>query len=175
MVVAQQIQPVVSNEPQRDSTPLGPQPGRSQLDPYLRKITSRIRADGLRSVRWVSGIHTRKIASALLHSLSRREAGLRPDGPTPEEFCVIVTPREDTLLDEFIDEASADARQLLEGKCADSFLIVNGSVVLDLTPMYPDHGKPEFSDDPTVVELYMGLFDLLNGRSVRRQSLSLIS
>ena len=104
-----------------------------------------------------------------------REAGRKTDSPTQEEFCVIVAPPEDTLLDEFIDEVSADARQLVQDKCSDSFLIVNGSAVLDLTPMYPDHGKPEFSDDPTVVGLYMGLFDLLNGRSVRRHSLGLIS
>ena len=44
---------------------------------------------------------------------------------------------------------------------ADSFIVVNESAVLDLTPIVGDEGDPEFSEDATVVSLYTGLFNIL--------------
>ncbi|MCI0795932.1 MAG: hypothetical protein J4N99_03880, partial [Chloroflexi bacterium] len=44
---------------------------------------------------------------------------------------------------------------------ADSFIVVNESAVLDVTPIVGDDGNPEFSEDPTVVSLYTGLFNIL--------------
>ena len=47
----------------------------------------------------------------------------------------------------------------------DSFVIVNEAIVLDMTPVASDDGDPEFSDDPTIVSLYIGLFNMLKNRS----------
>ena len=34
-----------------------------------------------------------------------------------------------------------------------------------MTPVASDDGEPEFTDDPTVVSLYIGLFNMLKNRS----------
>ena len=44
---------------------------------------------------------------------------------------------------------------------SDSFIVVNESIVLDMTPVDGDGGRPEYSDDSTVASLYIGLFNML--------------
>ena len=48
----------------------------------------------------------------------------------------------------------------------DSFFIVNDAAVLDFTPGDTGYGQPEFTDDPTVVGLYIGLFNMLKNSSI---------
>ena len=45
---------------------------------------------------------------------------------------------------------------------SDSFLILNGNTVLDVTPTSSDNGAPEVTDDPVVVDLYMRLFERMS-------------
>ena len=81
-----------------------------------------------------------------------------------ENFCIVVKPGEDHLVEPFKAYFSGSVRGMQEFY-TDSFVIVNGVSVLDVTPVATDDGEPEFNDDPTVVELYLGLFNMLKHRS----------
>ena len=48
---------------------------------------------------------------------------------------------------------------------SDSFVVVNEAAVLDVTPVDADDGDPEYNDDPTVVNLYIGLFNMFKSQS----------
>lgn len=49
----------------------------------------------------------------------------------------------------------------------DSFVLVNGVVVLDMTAVPTDDGDPEYSSDLTLVDLYLGLSNMLRKSAVR--------
>ena len=153
---------------ERDYHMAGPalaEPGEAQvsiLDWQLSAVRNRIRREGLRSLRWVSGTHTGEIAASLLDVLS--EQGREPSLILPREKCrILVSPGESHLVDVF-GQRFGWSIKAMEDLCTDSFLVVNDAAVLDVTPASSDDGAPEFSDDPIVVSLYVGLFNMLNSQ-----------
>lgn len=133
----------------------------SLLERFISRLCDRIRDEGLNSLHWVTGIHTAEIRSGLLEVMSQ-EMQAEPIGE--ENFCIVVKPGEDHLIEPFKTRFGGAVRGMQEFY-ADSFVIVNGVSVLDVTPVATDDGKPEFNDDPTVVDLYVGLFNMLKHRS----------
>ena len=135
----------------------------SLLDRYLSRVFKSIEGEGIRSLYWVTGIHTQEIASSLLAALSEQTA------ETLEllagNCCIIAKPGENRVVELFSSRFGISVMRM-EEFYDDSFLIVNGACLLDVTPAAADNGAPEFNDDLTVVGLYIGLFNMLKNRSV---------
>ena len=135
----------------------------SLLDRYLLRVFKSIEGEGIRSLYWVTGIHTQEIASSLLAALSEQTA------ETLEllagNCCIIAKPGENRIVAPFSSRFGISVMRMKEFY-DDSFLIVNGACLLDVTPAAADNGAPEFNDDLTVVGLYIGLFNMLKNRSV---------
>ena len=131
------------------------------LDRYFERIGEQLETDGLKSLRWVSGIHTREIAADLVMTLTKNSdqtehaAGARH---------VLARRDEPELADLFGGRLGCEVR-VAEDECEDSFLIINDTTVLDLTPMGSDGGRPEYLDDAVVANLYIELFEGLRAQS----------
>ena len=156
--------PIASNFPQLPSQPsevsgLPDFDDSSLLDRFIFRLCDRIRDEGLKSLHWVTGIHPSAIPSGLLEGMPQDFQAIEE-----ENFCIVVKPGEDHLVEPFKAYFSGSVRGMQEFY-TDSFVIVNGVSVLDVTPVATDDGEPEFNDDPTVVELYLGLFNMLKHRS----------
>ena len=135
----------------------------SLLDRYLSRVSETIKSDGLKSLYWVTGIHTQAIASSLLDVLSQQTTETLE--LLAESCCIIAKPGEDRVVEPFSSRFGISVMRM-EESYDDSFLIVNGASLLDVTPVAADNGAPEFHNDPTVVSLYLGLFNMLKNRSV---------
>ena len=141
-------------------------PGRSTsslLDRYLKRVFETIKNEGLKSLYWVTGIHTQMIATSLLAVLSQQTTEALE--PLTERCCIIAKPEENRVVEPFSSRFGISVMRM-EEFYDDSFLIVNGACLLDVTPAAADNGAPEFNDDLTVVGLYIGLFNMLKNRSV---------
>ncbi len=134
----------------------------SLLDRFLSKFSERIKNEGLNSLLWVSGIRTQDIADSLLKELKEFAGGHQFQG---DDFTIVTKPSDNTFVEPFAAEFGITIRKMNE-IYIDSFIIVNNEAVLDMTPVSADDGKPEFNDDPTVVSLYMGLFNMLKNNTV---------
>ena len=135
----------------------------SLLDRYLLRVFKSIEGEGIRSLYWVTGIHTQEIASSLLAVLSQQPAETLE--LLVENCCIIAKLGENRVVEPFSSRFGISVMRM-EEFYDDSFLIVNGACLLDVTPAAADNGAPEFNDDLTVVGLYIGLFNMLKNRSV---------
>lgn len=134
----------------------------SLLRRQISRINGYIKDEGLNSLLWVSGIHTSEIASSILEAVAGKLEVLQHN--TDNSSCIVVKPGEFQLVEPFSSQYSCSLRRMQEFH-DDSFVIVNEAIVLDMTPVASDDGDPEFSDDPTIVSLYIGLFNMLKNRS----------
>ena len=134
----------------------------TQLEKFLSNVRELIESEGLTDLYWVTGLHTEEIVSSLLRALET--GGLLGDA-SGEKFGIVVRPSElpkvELLSDRYGMKVSA-----MNDFYVDSFLVVNEKVVLDLTPMANDDGVPEYSSDPTIVGLYLGLFRMLKNSAI---------
>jgi len=131
--------------------------GSPRLDRYLSSLCEHIENRGLRSFYWVSGMHTEEIADRILKSMALAKDKFEFDGNS----CIIVAkPGETETLRTF--ERQYDFRILSMNEIyTDSFIVINDSVVLDVTPIAGNRCNLDFSEEPTVVSLYTGLFNIL--------------
>jgi hypothetical protein len=131
--------------------------GTSMLDRCLSKLCEHIENMGLSSFYWVAGVHTEEIAERILKSMALAKDKFKFDGNS----CVIVAkPAETKSLRTF--EAQYKFRILSMNEVyTDSFIAINNSAVLDVTPMIRSEGRPEFCEESTVAGLYTGLFNIL--------------
>ena len=130
----------------------------SLLRRHLTTIRERIVEDGLMALSWVSGVYTQDIASSLLEAISRCTL----DDPAPER-CILLKPGEAHLGALLRGGLNSDVENLPDHQ-DDSYLIVNGAVVLDMTPIVSHGGRPEFSDDAAVASVYVSHFNRLRQR-----------
>lgn len=135
----------------------GPEPWESHflvqtpLERDLSRISAIIANEGLASLHWISGTLTQEIGLALRAS--------QPGGSYVDRAVrILVRPGEYHLVEPLTARFECDVRGLRTAG-TDSFVIVNQSVVLDVTPMGSDGSAPELTDDPIVVDLYMKLFE----------------
>ncbi len=135
----------------------------SLLDRYLIRVCEPIKSEGLKSLYWVTGIHTQVIATSLLAVLSQQNT--KSLELLTESCCIIAKPGENRIVEPFTSRFGISVMRM-EESYDDSFLIVNGVALLDVTPVAADNGAPEFNDDLTVASLYIGLFNMLKNRSV---------
>ena len=129
----------------------------TKLDRLLSKLCGHIKSEGLASLYWVSGAHTVEIADGILTAMPENigESGIDSDS-----YVIVSKPGDAELLEAFESQYGFHVLSMNE-IYADSFIIVNESAVLDLTPIVEYDGDPEFSEDPAVVSLYTGLFNIL--------------
>lgn len=127
------------------------------LEKFLSNLRELIESEGLTDLYWVTGIHTEEIASSLLQALEK--GGLLGDASS-EKFCIVVRPTELPKV-ELLSSRYGMNVSTMSDFYVDSFLVVNDKVVLDVTPVSTDDGDPEYSADPTIVGLYLGLFNML--------------
>jgi len=132
-------------------------------DRYIFKIREHVRKHGLDSLLWVSGIHTKEIASGLYDVLTESlwEKTLDPSSDT---FCVLLRPEETRLVQVFKGYSGCIVGTMTDF-CTDSFMIVNKSAILNVTSVVPPGGSPKFDTDTTVVSLYESIFNMLKKRS----------
>ena len=135
----------------------------SLLDRYLLRVCESIESEGIGSLYWVTGIHTQEIAESLLAVLSRQPAETLV--LLAENCCIIAKPGENRIVAPFSSRFGISVMRMKEFY-DDSFLIVNEACLLDVTPVATDNGAPEFNDDLTIVSLYIGLFNMLQNRSI---------
>ena len=174
MMIAEDLRSSAAHELIVQPKPRSRHASNSSLEGYLRRLREHIRVEGLQTLLWATGTYTREIGAALLNAASE-PAVHRGAAAKASNKCCIITRSDEDHLEGLVESIGADTRQLLESDCDDSFLILNESVVLDITPMMQDNGRPELSEDPIVVELYSGLFAMLSNRSVPRHKLRLVS
>lgn len=132
------------------------------LEKYLSSLRDIIESVGLTDLYWVTGIHTEEIASCLIEALEI--GGLLGDA-SGEKFRIVVRPTEFPTV-ELLSSRYGMKVSTMSDFFVDSFLVVNENVVLDLTPVATDDGDPEYSSDPTIVGLYLGLFNMLRNSSI---------
>lgn len=132
------------------------------LEKFLANLRDIIESAGLTDLYWVTGIHTDEIASSLLQALEI--GGLLGDA-SGEKFCIVVRPSDFPTV-ELLSSRYGMKVSTMSDFYADSFLVVNEKVVLDVTPVATDDGDPEYSDDPTIVGLYLGLFNMLRNSAI---------
>ena len=135
----------------------------SLLDRYLLRVCESIEDEGIKSLYWVTGIYTQEISSSLLAVLSQQPAETLE--LLVENCCIIAKLGENRVVEPFSSRFGISVMRM-EEFYDDSFLIVNGACLLDVTPAAADNGAPEFNDDLTVVGLYIGLFNMLKNRSI---------
>ncbi len=128
------------------------------LERYIARICARIEEDGISSLYWVTGIHTREIGAALLSALGQADS-------SNASCCIVANPGEDQAVESFRSRLDIPVMRMRELYTNDSFVVVNEAAVLDVTPVESDGGEPEYTDDPTVVNLYIGLFNMLKSQS----------
>lgn len=129
----------------------------TMLDRFLSKLCDHIKSEGLVSLYWVSGVRTEEVASNILKAMAEATGESNFDG---DSYVIVAKPGDAELLDTFNSQYSIRILPMNE-IYADSFIVVNESAVLDVTPIVGDEGNPEFSEDPTVVSLYTGFFNIL--------------
>jgi hypothetical protein len=142
--------PVFADLPEIDDSTL--------LDRFLARLCERIKAEGLTSLYWVSGIHTQEIASALLRELAETAGGQQFN--EDDRFCIVIKPLDRQIVQPFNRQYAVSIGSMNEFYI-DSFVVVNEKAMLDVTPVAADEGNPEYNDDPTIVSLYIGLFNML--------------
>lgn len=134
----------------------------SLLERFLSKLSDRIKSDGLNSLLWVPGVRTKEIANRLIKEIGDTVDGQQCKG---EDFTIVTKPSDKTFVEPLSTDFGITILKMNE-IYLDSFIIVNKEAVLDMTPASADDGKPEFNEDPTVVSLYMGLFNMLKNNTV---------
>lgn len=132
------------------------------LEKFLTNLRAIIESAGLTDLYWVTGIHTEEIATSLLQALET--GGLLGDA-SGEKFCIVVRPSDYSTV-ELLSSRYGMKVSTMSDFYADSFLVVNEKVVLDVTPVATDDGDPEYSGDPTIVGLYLGLFNMLKNSAI---------
>ena len=132
------------------------------LEKFQSNLRDLIETEGLTDLYWVTGIHTEEIASSLLQALNI--GGLLGDA-SGEKFCIVARPSELPLVELLSSRFGMKVSTMTEFY-VDSFLVVNRKVVLDVTPVATDDGNPEYSSDPTIVGLYLGLFKMLRNSAI---------
>ena len=132
------------------------------LEKFLSNLRELIESDGLTGLYWVTGIHTEEITSSLLQALEI--GGLLGDA-SGERFCIVARPSEIPTV-ELMSSRYGMKVSTMSDFYVDSFLVVNEMVVLDVTPVATDDGDPEYSSDPTIVGLYLGLFNMLKNSAI---------
>ena len=132
------------------------------LEKFLSNLQELIESEGLTDLFWVTGLHTEQIASSLGQALEI--GGLLGDA-SGEKFCIVVRPS-DLPKVELLSGRYGMKVSAMRDFYVDSFLVVNEKVVLDVTPMANDDGVPEYSSDPTIVGLYLGLFRMLKNSAI---------
>lgn len=136
------------------------------LDWYLGRIGSMVDKQGLTSLHWVTGVNTVEVADRMLDVLTGGdlESVMVRDRSAVNgrsgEFHIIAAPDEAPAVEPLATLSGVRVSRLKD-EYPDSFLIVNGTACLDLTPLRGDGGAPEYTDDLTVVDLYMGLFEVI--------------
>ncbi len=135
-----------------------PKPDESSiLDGYLERIQDRIRSEGIRSLYWVTGVSTREISGSLCEVLG--EVADAAEVPNPDDYCIVERPGESRYLEALAKFGFDTCKMVMD--YSDSFIVVNESITLDMTPVDSDGGRPEYSDDSTIASLYIGLFNML--------------
>ncbi len=132
------------------------------LEKFLSNLRELIESEGLTDLYWVTGIHTEEIASSLLQALEI--GGLLGDA-SGEKFCIVARPSELPTVD-LMSSRYGMKVSTMSDFYVDSFVVVNEKVVLDVTPVATDDGDPECSGDPTIVGLYLGLFNMLRNSAI---------
>jgi hypothetical protein len=130
---------------------------------YILTISEHIHKHGLDSLYWLSGTYTQEMASAM-HELLTELMWEKSLAPSDGSFCILLRPEETRLVEVFARYPGCIVGSMT-GFCIDSFLVVNKSAVLDVTPVIPAGGIPKFDTDSTMVSLYVGLFNMLQNRS----------
>jgi hypothetical protein len=131
--------------------------GSTMLDRCLSKLCEHIENMGPSSFYWVAGVHTEEIADRILKSMALAKDKFDFDGSS----CIIVAkPGETESLTNFQAQYKFSILTMNE-VYTDSFIVINDSAVLDVTPMIRSEGQPEFSEERTVAGLYTGLFNIL--------------
>lgn len=132
------------------------------LEKFLSNLRELIESEGLTNLYWVTGIHTEEIASSLLQALET--GGLLGDA-SGEKFCIVARPSDVATVGLFSSRYGIKVSTMSDFYY-DSFLVVNEKMVLDVTPVATDDGDPEHSNDPTIVSLYLGLFNMLRNSAI---------
>ncbi len=132
------------------------------LEKFQSNLRELIESEGLTDLYWVTGIHTEEIASSLLKALEI--GGLLGDA-SGEKFCIVARPSDFPIVD-LLSSRYGMKVSTMSDFYIDSFLVVNEKVVLDVTPVATDDGDPEYSNDPTIVGLYLGLFNMLRNSAI---------
>lgn len=130
----------------------------STLERYLSRLQERIKAEGLRRLYWVTGVFSQEIGRALKEAMANVAPGSAGD------FCVVLRPGESQEVEALVASLGLPVRRMKEFY-TDSFLVLNDTLALDVTPAESDNGAPELIEDRTVVSLYVGLFNMLKNRS----------
>ena len=150
--------------PSSDILGLAELPYGTLLEKFLSNLRELIESEGLTDLYWVTGIHTEDIASSLLRALET--GGLQGDA-SGENFCIVARPSDVAAVGLFSSRYGMKVSTMSDFYF-DSFLVVNEKMVLDVTPVATDDGDPEHSGDPTIVSLYLGLFNMLRNSAIPR-------
>ncbi|MBM3944671.1 MAG: hypothetical protein FJ317_04170 [SAR202 cluster bacterium] len=126
------------------------------LNKYLEKVWHAIEEDGITSLHWVAGVKTSVVANGLVSVLGRHVA--KSNSAPAGGRVVLVQQREALLTEQLASKFGFEVLSLKTETVSDSFLILNNTLALDLTPLSDDEGTPELAADPVVVELYRNLF-----------------
>ena len=163
MVFDRQAQAREIQNPTTDILGLAERPYGTLLEKFLSNLRELIESEGLTDLYWVTGIHTEDIASSLLQALEI--GGLLGDA-SGEKFCIVARPSDVATVGLFSSRYGMKVSTMSDFYY-DSFLVVNEKMVLDVTPVATDDGDPEHSSDPTIVSLYLGLFNMLRNSAMR--------
>ena len=148
--------------PSSDFLGLSDLPYGTLLEKFLSDLRELVESEGLTALYWVTGIHTGDIASSLLQALET--GGLSGDA-AGEKFCIVARPSDVATVGLFSSSYGMKVSTMSDFYF-DSFLVVNEKMVLDITPVATDDGDPEHSGDPTIVSLYLGLFNMLRNSAI---------
>ncbi|MCH8063470.1 MAG: hypothetical protein IH861_13325 [Chloroflexi bacterium] len=148
--------------PSSDILDLAELPYGTLLEKFLFNLRELIESEGLTDLYWVTGIHTEDIASSLLQAL---EIGGLVGDASVEKFCIVARPSDFAMV-EMLSSRYGMKVSTMSDFYFDSFLVVNEKMVLDVTPVATDDGDPEHSSDPTIVSLYLGLFNMLRNSAI---------
>ena len=129
---------------------------------YLTRLETLVKKQGLTSLHWVTGVNTVEVGNRLFDALtSDGPRSTSVDGSVRKtDRHIIASPGDIGAIGPLAALANARVSRMAN-EYPDSFLVINKSACLDLTPIRGDGAPPEYTDDPTVVDLYLGLFTVI--------------
>ncbi len=129
---------------------------------YLTRLETLVKKQGLTSLHWVTGVNTVEVGNRLSEALTSDGPGSTSvNGHARQaDRHIVASPGDVGAIGPLAALATARVSRMKD-EYPDSFLVINESACLDLTPVRGDGGPPEYTDDPTVVDLYLGLFTVI--------------